>query len=230
MQKLRFLFLKALIPAIFLTAFLAAALIMISCTATIWGPESQFALGTICHINLYEKGNPGIYSQVFQRLWEIEGIFSFNQEDSDLDRVNQNAGIRAVRVNPDFIEVLAAALEFAEKSGGLFDPTIGPLVKLWGIGTDEARVPGEDEIRSALDLINYRDVEIDREENTVFLKRPGMALDLGAIAKGYAVDEIVLLLARQGIGRGIINLGGDVYALGERTTNRRTLRDRKSVV
>ena len=182
------------------------------------GPESQYVLGTICLVNLYEQGRPELYARVFARLRELEDIFSANREATDLDRVNQNAGLAPVKVRPELILVLEKALEYAEKSKGSFDPSIGPLVKLWGIGTDGARIPGEEEIQQALDLVNFRDVEIDPKGETVFLKRPGMALDLGAIAKGYAADEAAKLLAREGVNRGIIDLGGDIFALGEKRT------------
>ena len=178
--------------------------------------ESQFALGTICTISLYEKGKSRFYSPAFAKIYELEDIFSANREGTDLDRINKNAGLEPVKVRPELIEVLERALNYAEISGGFFDPSVGPLVKLWGIGTEEERIPEENEILEALDLINYRDIEIKRGEGTVFLKRKGMSLDLGAIAKGYAVDETVRVLAGSGIKRGIIDFGGDIFTLGER--------------
>ena len=178
------------------------------------GPKSEYALGTVCTINLYDAGRPALYSSAFARLRELEEIFSANREDSDLARVNRNAGLRPVTVRPELIEVLSRALEFAEKSGGLYDPAIGPLVKLWGIGTGNEQVAGNEEISEALALVNYREIEINRQEGTVFLNRPGMALDLGAIAKGYAADEIVKLLAGKGVERAIIDLGGNIFAKG----------------
>ena len=180
------------------------------------GPVSEIVMGTVCTINLFDRGTPALYSRVFARLKELENIFSFHIEDSDLNKVNLNAGIAPVMVNPELIEVLAKAMEYAEKSGGYFDPSIGPLVKLWGIGGNSPRVPNEEEIKQTLDLVNYREIEIDKEEGTVFLKRRGMILDLGAIAKGYAADELSRLLALEGLERGIIDLGGDIFALGER--------------
>ncbi|MDR0496356.1 MAG: FAD:protein FMN transferase, partial [Treponema sp.] len=134
----------------------------------------------------------------------------------DLDRVNRNAVIEPVKVRGELIEVLEKAMEYAEKSNGYFDPSVGPLVKLWGIGTDSAQIPGQEEITEALKLIDYRNIIINKKEGAVFLKRSGMALELGAIAKGYAADEIAKLLVVEGIERGIIDLGGDIFALGER--------------
>jgi thiamine biosynthesis lipoprotein len=179
-------------------------------------PESRFALGTVCTVNLYEEGKPALYREIFARLDELEDILSANREGSDLDRVNRNAGEAPVKVRPELIEVLDKALFYAEVSGGAFDPAVGPLVKLWGIGGDSPRIPLDGEIAEALTLIKRRDIEIDRDGGTVFLKTAGMALDLGAIAKGYAADEAAKILERRKVKRAVIDLGGNVLTLGEK--------------
>jgi len=202
--------------SIFAGAFFSWMVFFAACTPASRGPESQYALGTFCAINLFDKGNSKLYSLAFDRIHYLEDIFSANLEGTDLDRVNKSAGLNPVEVRPELIDVLEKALEYAEKSGGAFDPTVGPLVKLWGIGTDEGRVPENEEIKKTLELVNYREVEINREKGTVFLKRAGMALDLGAIAKGYAADEAARLLAKEGVESGIIDLGGNIFAMGER--------------
>ena len=193
----------------------------LACSPPPRGPESQFTMGTLCTVNLFERGDDKLYSEVFRRINELEGILSANREGTDLDRVNMNAGLAPVRVSPELIEVLDKAIIYAEKSGGFFDPTIGPLVKLWGIGSDSERIPDEEEILEALDLVNYREIEINHAERTVFLKRRGMSLDLGAIAKGYTADEVAKLAAQEGAKRAIIDLGGDIYALGERQAGKK---------
>ena len=186
-------------------------------------PESQYALGTICTVNLFEEGTIELYAKAFGRIHELEEILSANKDGTDLDRVNKNAGLEAIKVRPELIEVLEIAYYFAEKSGGSFDPSIGPLVKLWGIGSGEERIPGEEEIREAQKQIDYRKIEINQKEKTVFLRRAGMALDLGAIAKGYAADEVVKLLRREGVERAIIDLGGDIFAMGEKNINKSSI-------
>ena len=191
-----------------------------SCRNSASSPKSEFVLGTICTVNLFEQGKPAFYSQVFGRFRELEDIFSANREGTDLDTINQYAGIEPVKVRPELIEVLEIAMEFAGKSGGFFDPSVGPLVKLWGIGSDNPRIPEEEELKKALNLIDYRNIEIDKTEGTVFLKQEKMSLDLGAIAKGYAADEISKILGKEGIKRAIIDLGGNVLALGQRKTSK----------
>lgn len=190
------------------------ALCGLGCTRA--GGQAEFVLGTVCRVNLYEGGTARLYGEIFSRLREIEELMSANLAGSEVDRINQNAGIGPVRVHREVLEVIEAALGYAELSGGAFDPTVGPLVKLWNIGSEAARVPEEEEIRRALDLVNWRDLVVDREESTVFLRRPGMALDLGAIAKGYAADEAAAIIQKNRLPRGIIDLGGNIVAYGER--------------
>ncbi|MDR0450108.1 MAG: FAD:protein FMN transferase [Treponema sp.] len=178
--------------------------------------RKEFALGTVCGVNLYERGSRRAYAAVFSRIREIEGIMSANLAGTELDRVNRSAGRAAVAVSGELLDLLEKATAYAEMSGGAFDPTVGPLVKLWGIGGGEPRLPGQSEIAAALDLVDYRDLLIDREAGTAFLRRPGQALDLGAIAKGYAADEAVRAAEKAGARRAIIDLGGNVFAWGER--------------
>jgi thiamine biosynthesis lipoprotein len=187
---------------------------LISCALA--PPESEFVLGTVCTVNLYEKGSAGLYRKVFERLRELEDIFSANRDDSELAGVNRNAGVGAVVVSNELLEVLEKALVYAGLSTGAFDPTVGPLVELWGIGGDGPRVPLDDEIQEALALVDWRDVEIDQLNRAVFLKSAGMKLDLGAIAKGYAADEVVRLIAGAGVKRAVIDLGGNIFAYGEK--------------
>jgi thiamine biosynthesis lipoprotein len=178
--------------------------------------ETEFIFGTFCTITLYERASPGLFGAAFDRLRELEDILSANRGGSDLDRVNAGAGLEAVRVRPELIETAERALRYARLSGGAFDPTVGPLVRLWHIGFEDERVPRQEEIEAALPLVNWRGLEIDREGGRVFLRQRGAALDLGGIAKGYGADEIAKLLRAGGISGGIIDLGGNILAFGAR--------------
>jgi thiamine biosynthesis lipoprotein len=178
--------------------------------------QAEFVLGTVCSISLYDRGKPRVYRRIFARFREIENRMSVTLAGTDVDRVNAAAGIEPAVVNPDVFEVIEQALRYAEISGGAFDPTVGPLVALWGIGGDNPRLPAQEEIDAVLPLINWRDVVLDREKSAVFLRRPGMALDLGAIAKGYAADEAAAIIRGAGIKRAIIDLGGNILTVGER--------------
>ena len=110
--------------------------------------------------------------------------------------------------------VLQQALDIAKKTGGAFDPTIGPLVDLWDIGGDNSQVPSQEVIDHARSLVDYRLVELNLEQGTVYLPKQGMALDLGGIAKGYAADQLVAMVQEAGLKRGLFDLGGNIYAFG----------------
>ncbi len=187
-----------------------------SCAGEAPAPQTEFVLGTVCTVNLFAKGTREAYREIFERLREIEARMSANRDDSEIAEINRNAGIAPVRVHPDVIDVVSTALRYAELSDGAFDPSIGPLVKLWNIGSDDARLPAAAEIEAVLPLIDYRSVVVDAAAGTVFLKRPGMKLDLGAIAKGYAADEAARIIAKRRIPSAIVDLGGNVLAYGEK--------------
>jgi len=192
-----------------------AVLLLAGCSKPVQS-QSEFVLATICAVTLYDEGTPQVYRDVFARLGEIESRMSVFIEGSDVDRINKAAGIEAVEVHPDAFKVIERAVYYAELSGGSFDPTVGPLVALWGIGGETPRVPSRDEIDRVLPLINWRDVELDRQNKTVFLKRPGMSLDLGGVAKGYAADEAAAIIKKAGISKAMINLGGNILTVGQK--------------
>ncbi|MDR3171849.1 MAG: FAD:protein FMN transferase [Treponema sp.] len=183
--------------------------------------QSAFVLGTLCTVNLYKQGSAALYSAVFSRLQAIEALMSVTLTGSDVDLINQNAGHEPVKVHDEVLAVLETALQYAELSGGAFDPTVGPLVKLWDIGSETPQLPSEVAIREALSRINWRDVFIDRAAGTVLLKQPGMVLDLGAIAKGYAADEAARILKEARIDGAIIDLGGNIFAFGAKEGDNR---------
>lgn len=176
---------------------------------------TEFVLGTIVDIIVYDEKDVKAVNKVFTRLRDIESLMTINKEESELQSLN-NSGELGVTLSDDTLTVLKRAVYYAEISNGLFDPTIGPLIKIWNIGSDNARVPLEDEINQALNLIDYRDIKFD-DNNVVSLSKPGMIVDLGSIAKGYAADEAVSLLKDNGVTKAIVNLGGNIYALGNKS-------------
>ena len=194
---------------------LACVLVFFSC-APVPRTHTEFLLGTVCSITLYGNVSPEIVSNVFDRIREIEQRMSVNIPESDIARLNAAAGTRAVSVSRETLEVVEAGLEFSRASGGAFNIAVGPLVKLWGIGTGSAAVPPQSAIDAALGRIDFRKVVADNSGETLFLGEEGMALDLGAIAKGYAADQAAEVLRGAGVGRAIIDLGGNILVLGTR--------------
>ena len=196
---------------------LCLIILVVSCTQPV-SSQSEFVLGTVCSITLYDHKNKqeNVYHNVFTRLREIENLMSVNISTSDVSRINAAAEIAPVQVHEDVFKVIERAVFFAQLSDGAFDPSVGPLVSLWGINSDHPNVPPLEAIRRTVPLINWRHIDLDKQTNSVFLKRQFMALDLGAIAKGFAADEAAAIIKNAGIKRAVIDLGGNIVILGEK--------------
>ena len=140
--------------------------------------------------------------------------------ESTLMKVNNASGKNKVNVSDEFIHVLSLAQDIYKLSDGGFDPSIGPLTRLWDISgktelsEDEIIIPTKIEINNVLDLVDYNNVEIDTNSNTVYLPKEGMMLDLGGIAKGYAADKVMEYLKQLGYTYISVNLGGNLLLYG----------------
>ena len=181
--------------------------------------KTEYFMGTVVTVTLYDNKSEKIIDKAFEEVKKIEQLVSINMEGTELDEVNNNAGIKPVKVSDDTYNIIKKGLEYSSLTNGSFDITIGPLVKLWSIGLPEAKVPTIEEIKEKFQYINYNDVELNNSEKTVFLKKPGMIIDLGGIAKGYTADVIAQTLKDEGVEKAIIDLGGNIYALGEKAEN-----------
>lgn len=178
--------------------------------------QSRLLLGTSCKITIYDYPTDETFSQAFNRIEDIEKNMSIRIPSSEVSQINKSAGIAPVVVSDDTFVVIKEALEVASLSNGAFDPTVGPLVAAWNIGSDGARVPSKKEIDSLLPLVDYKAVTLNETEKSVYLEKKGMMLDLGGIAKGYAADEVAKILISNNVEKAIINLGGNVLTLGTR--------------
>lgn len=148
----------------------------------------------------------------FSAIERFGALINFFSDKSELSEINRNAGIRPVKVSALTLDVVEKGLYVAARSGGAFDPTIGPEVHMWDF--HKKIKPPDADIRKNLPLVNYRNVALDRDESTVFLKKKGMMLDLGGIAKGYGADLAVEVLRRHGIRDGIVAVAGDIKTFG----------------
>ena len=146
----------------------------------------------------------------------VDSLMSTYRDDSDVSRINRAAGSGAwTRVSAETLEVLEASLEHARRSEGAFDPTVGPVIDVWGFYRETGAIPGAGALDSARALTGWRRVEVRREDRLVRLPAAGMRLDFGAIAKGYAVDLAVAAAERAGGRRVMIDLGGNIGVLGD---------------
>ncbi len=174
--------------------------------------DTRVMMDTSIEIRIF--GSRRTLEAAFKRVHELDKLMSRTLRGSDIYKVNQQAGREWVEVSADTFHVIETALRFAHLTGGLFDPTITPLVELWGIGTDNPQIPDPGAIEKAQGLIDYRKVELDPKSRKVRLPQPGMGLDLGAIGKGYAADSVAKLLRNRGVESALLNFGGNVYVIG----------------
>jgi thiamine biosynthesis lipoprotein len=176
--------------------------------------RTDFVLWTSCTVTLNDHAVQANLDAVFDRLHEIHDRLSVNIPESELDAVSAAAGLRAVHVTDDVFFVIKKALRLSALSDGLFDPTVGPLMKVWSMNSEQAHVPDPADIARALALVNWRDVAMDDSAKTIYVRRPGMKLDAGGVLKGYAADETVRILASRGVKSAMIDLGGNIFAMG----------------
>lgn len=150
----------------------------------------------------------------FDRIEELEEILSDYREESELNRITREAVNRPQSVSSELFFVLEQAQKNSHLSGGAFDITIGPVVRLWREARRTRKLPPDSQLAQARALVDYRNVNLGNATRTVMLKRPGMQLDLGGIAKGYAADQGIEVLSARGIRNALIALGGDVRVNG----------------
>lgn len=140
----------------------------------------------------------------------IDRLLSDYRDDSETAAVSRAAGGPAVKVSPDFLDVLTTSLAVSRDTDAAFDVTIGPVTQLWRQAKREQRTPTQSEIDGAHALVNWREVEVDTARCEVRLTKPGMRLDFGGIGKGFAADRAMRVLREHGVPIALVALAGDI--------------------
>ena len=148
---------------------------------------------------------------------DYEEKLSFFKENSEISKVNRNAAKGFTKVSLDTFEILKNSTYYSKLNNGIFDITIAPLVEEWEINSNNPKVLSEKKVKELKTLVDYEDVILNENNLSVMLLRENQKIDLGGIAKGYAADKIVEYLKSQNIEKAIINLGGNVFVLGEKS-------------
>lgn len=186
-----------------------------------------FAMGTLVHISVSGGRQAELNAAVSEASAEItrlEKLFSARLADSEISRINANPALAGGHtISAETYELLSLALRVAAETNGAFDPTVGAAVALWGIGTENARIPADAEIEKAVRTIDWRKVRLWREETPdgqgagVYKASAGegQILDLGGIAKGFAADSAADIIRSHGIKSALFNLGGDLAVIGD---------------
>jgi len=208
-------------------ALVVAAVLAAACSSGHARPSPHLAegaaaaMGSDLHLTAWTSDDAAAraaFDAVFREFDRLDALMSVWRPGSDVLRINEAAGARAVPVSADVREALRAARQVSEWTGGKFDVTFGPLADLWKFDhqNEDHTVPGEAAVRARLPLVDYRQIEIDEPAGTVFLRRPGMRVHLGGIGKGYAVERAAAILRRAGLADFLIQAGGDLYAAGRK--------------
>jgi thiamine biosynthesis lipoprotein len=153
-------------------------------------------------------------TDAFARIASLNAIMSDYDKTSELMRLCAQAGGPPVPVSAELFFVLSRAQEVSRQSGGAFDVTVGPVVKLWRRSRKVKKLPDPEKLAAARALVGWRNVRLDAEKRTVQLLKPGMQLDLGGIAKGYAADVALAVLKKHGLDRALVAAGGDIAVSG----------------
>jgi thiamine biosynthesis lipoprotein len=179
----------------------------------------RILMGTLVEISVIgddeEKAEEAIHD-AFDEMKRVETLMSGRIPGNDVSRINESAGLKPAKVSVEVLKVTQRANEISRASRGGFDISIGTLLELWGFEGNGGRLPGEDEVGRALHSVDYRAIHVDETAGTVELKRKGMRIDLGGIAKGYAVDGAFELLTSRGYRNMIVNAGGDMRVGGKK--------------
>ncbi len=197
------------------------SLIALSCGRDVHKPAVRHttAMNTYVNISVYddfpgERVNRMIDSAVAEIL-RIENMATDYSDSSEIGHINLASGKHPVKVSEELVGLIRTSLAYGDSSSGMFDVTVGPLVKTWDILAAHPRVPSPDSIHSLLPLIDYHTVAINGR--SVFLPKQGMALDLGSLGKGYAIEKACDVLTRNGAKQFIVDIGGKLGVRWEGT-------------
>lgn len=180
--------------------------------------QSDDAMGSTFSVVLYGAQRAPLETAAeaaFAELHRLDRMLSNYLPASEWSAVNREAATHPVNVSPELFDLLAACLRYSRESGGAFDITVGPLMKVWGFYKGEGALPPPAEVSRVLALIGYRHVLLDSGSRTVQFDRAGVELDPGGIGKGYAVDRMVQVLKAHGVSIALVSgAGSSIYGLG----------------
>ena len=180
--------------------------------------ESRLMMGTVVEISALGKSEADLKEALdaaFAAMAEVERIADRHLETSELSRINREASRAPVEVSPALFDILVIAEEVSDRSGGAFDVTVAPLVDMWDF-EGGGRVPNVGEIERVMGVIGHWGIILDREKKTVFFTKAGTKIDLGGVAKGYAVTKAEETLRELGVKHATVNAGGDIGIIGDR--------------
>ena len=176
--------------------------------------KTSVAMGTVVTVKLFGFGAKNDLDKIETEINGLENsVLSWRKEGSDVYRINKGSGTQ-VSVSPDTVKIIGQCIDISDDCGGVFDITIGNVTKLWDFGGNNQRLPSDDEIKTALGSVGYKNVSISG--NAVQIKK-GQSLDLGAVGKGFVCDKIKELLDKGRTKSAVVSVGGSLLIYGNRT-------------
>ncbi|MEY8438839.1 FAD:protein FMN transferase [Anaerotruncus colihominis] len=175
-----------------------------------------FIMDTFIEYEFFGENGPQAKDAVDAALRDIENRMSMYIDNSEIAALNQNAGKAFVPLSEDTYELLERCAAYGAETDGVFDVTIAPVARVWGITRGRAYIPDSAEIASQLELVNYRDILLEPETRSAMLRREGQSVDLGGIAKGFACSAADRIARENGIESGFISIGGNIMTIGQK--------------
>lgn len=179
---------------------------------------TDYAMNTVISVTVTSRNCREDALAVVDEVRRVESLMSATLPESDIYKINSAKAGTAVSVSDEVYSLLELSLEISKKTDGIFDISINPLSELWDFNSEKPSVPEDEQIKKTLELVNYKDIVLNPEDKTVTLKKEGMSISLGAVAKGYAADCCAELLKKRGVKEAIIDLGGNIYVVGKNKT------------
>lgn len=198
----------------------SGALLALAAASLLAGAGQRFEfeaphMGTLARVVVYAPSRAaaeGGARAAFARIGELDARLSDYRSDSEVEALARAAGGPPRRVSPDLLAVLQQAQELARRSDGAFDVTAGPLSRVWRAARRRNELPSPEDVEAARAQVGHASLLLDPAARRCRLARPGMRLDLGGIAKGYAADQALAVLRRRGLPSALVTLGGEVAA------------------
>lgn len=197
--------------------YLITSILFTGCNQGPSAKETRILMDTLCEISCYSDDKDNAVTAIdaaFKEMERIERVFSKFDENSEVSKINRLAGLGKVAVSKEAFNLTERSIYYSRISGGAFDITIAPLMEIWGFVRTNKSIPDKDIIDNALKHVGYKNIELYPEELSIRFLDKGVKIDFGGIAKGYAVDRAGGVLVSRGIKNGLINLGGNIFALG----------------
>ena len=182
-----------------------------------WFQEQRVIMGTQINVELWLDDQDRAMlcaEKVFDEMRRIDALMSPFKENSQLSQVNHQAARHPVEISKELFMLIEQAQEISKLSEGVFDITFASVGRFYDYRKNVR--PTDEEIKSKLDAVNYRHIQLDHDQLTITFTHPGVSIDLGGIAKGYAVDNGIQLLIECGVKNGLVSAGGDSRILGKR--------------